>query len=221
MTEQPHNRRGLVASALAAIIVAAIYVILKQRQGPDLIITSDEGWQPDMRVAVSGEVISPGTYVLHGDARIGDLVTAAGGYTDHAARDVLNPAARVGDGQQYTIPTQSPRQGTATTRAEGATAPPPPTSGAMPTPATTMATPAIRPASTTRTSTTTAGKVNINTATSDELASLPAIGPTLAERIIEDRTAHGLYMQIEDLARVRGISARTVEQIHERITVGP
>src|SRR3954468_9724456 len=92
------RRRGIVLSAIAAVVIATIYVVLRQRQMPDLIVQSDEGWQPDVRAAVGGEVIAPGTYTLRGDARLAELVTAAGGYTDRAERGALNPAARVGDG---------------------------------------------------------------------------------------------------------------------------
>jgi competence protein ComEA len=63
--------------------------------------------------------------------------------------------------------------------------------------------------------------VNINTATRDDLEALPAIGPTIAQRIVDDRIANGPYKQVEDLARVRGISARTVDQLRDQITVGP
>ncbi|MDQ6833855.1 MAG: ComEA family DNA-binding protein, partial [Chloroflexota bacterium] len=65
------------------------------------------------------------------------------------------------------------------------------------------------------------GRININTATREELALLPAIGSAIAQRIIDDRTANGPYTQIEDLARVRGVSAHTVDQLRERITVTP
>ncbi len=200
-------------SALAALVVAVVYVLLRQRNGPDLIVQTDDGWQPDVRVAINGEVASPGAYVLHGDARLADLVGAAGGYTDRAARDTLNPAARVGDGQQYTVPTQSPRTATAGSRAETATAAPAVVSMAPATPAASTTPPRTMPPAA-------MGKININTATKDELEALPAIGVALAERIIADRMANGPYTQIEDLARVRGISPRTVDMLRDRITVG-
>lgn len=47
--------------------------------------------------------------------------------------------------------------------------------------------------------------VNINTATAEDLESLPGIGPVLAARIIEDRTRHGPFRALEDLLRVQGI----------------
>jgi competence protein ComEA len=211
------RRRGILLSAVAALVIAVIYVVLRQRHTPDLLVQSDEGWQPDVRAAVGGEVINPGTYMLRGDARIADLVTAAGGYTDHAERTALNPAARVGDGMEYIIPTQAARAATGTAR-------PAPT---LPAIATTAATPvtaiasarATTPARTTTAPATT--KVNINTANRDDLEALPAIGPTIAQRIVDDRIANGPYKQVEDLARVRGISARTVDQLRDQITVGP
>ena len=209
-----NRRRGLVISAVAALVVAAIYVLLRQRQVPDLLVQSDEGWQPDVHVAIGGEVRNPGAYTLHGDARLSDLVAAAGGYTEQAERTALNPAARLSDGMEYTIPVQTARTASAVARATTATNAAP-TAGGTPAPATTPRQPA-------KSVTTTATvPLNINTATLAELEALPAIGPTIAQRIIDDRTANGPYKQIEDLARVRGISSRTVDQLRDRITVGP
>lgn len=206
----------MVLSAVAALIVAAIYVLIRQRNVPELLVQSDEGWRPEVQVAVGGEVVSPGTYVLRGDARLSDLVTAAGGYTERAERTALNPAARVSDGMEYIIPVQMARSVSSPARTVTATVSPAATAGDSAAPSLTP----VRPAP--KASTAPApGRVNINTATKEELEALPTIGPTIAQRIIDDRMANGPYKQIEDLARVRGISAHTVDQLRERITVAP
>lgn len=211
------RRKGLMISAVAALVVAAIYVLLRQRNVPDLIVQSDESWQPEVRVAVGGEVSNPGTYTLRGDARVSDLVAAAGGYTDKAERAALNPAARVGDGMEYIIPVQVARVTSATARASVPTNPTP-TTGTTAVPAPSPV-PAQQPAA--KITPAGPGRINVNTASKEELEALPAIGPTIAQRIVDDRTTNGPYKQIEDLARVRGVSARTVEQLRERITVAP
>ncbi|MDQ6604460.1 MAG: ComEA family DNA-binding protein [Chloroflexota bacterium] len=219
MSDTGSRRRGLILSAVAALVVAAIYVLLRQRNVPDLLVQSDEGWQPEVRAAVGGEVGNPGTYMLRGDARLSDLVAAAGGYTDKAERAALNPAARVSDGMEYIIPVQTARLASATARASvSANASPPPNVGTTAAPS-----PPVSPTQQTATKKTPSapGRININTASQGELEALPAIGPAIAQRIIDDRTANGPYKQIEDLARVRGVSARTVEQLRERITVAP
>jgi len=122
MAEKTRSRQGMVIGALAALVLAAFIVVMRQRGVPDLIVQSDEGWAGEVRVAIAGEVIAPGTYTLRGDARLADVIAAAGGYTDAAARDILNPAARVNDGQAYTIPLQPPpAPRTATTAARATT----------------------------------------------------------------------------------------------------
>jgi competence ComEA-like helix-hairpin-helix protein len=61
--------------------------------------------------------------------------------------------------------------------------------------------------------------VNINTASVDELITLPGIGPTLAARIIAFRTEFGPFNSVEDLLRVRGIRSKLLEKIRDRITL--
>ena len=59
----------------------------------------------------------------------------------------------------------------------------------------------------------------LNRAGAEELACLPGIGPTLAGRIVADRTARGPYRRVEDLDRVRGVGERLVARIRPLLTV--
>jgi len=63
--------------------------------------------------------------------------------------------------------------------------------------------------------------LNINTATADELATLPGIGPTTAQRIVEYRTQFGPFTTLADLTQVFGLGPATIEQIKDLITIGP
>ena len=64
-------------------------------------------------------------------------------------------------------------------------------------------------------------QVNINTASVDELAELPGIGPSLAARIVEYRETHGPFRTLEELLNVKGIGPVKLEQIRPYLTVGP
>ena len=64
----------------------------------------------------------------------------------------------------------------------------------------------------------TGGKVNLNTADSTALEMLPGIGPSLAQRIIDYRQAHGPFERIEDLMQVSGIGQATFEGMKDLIT---
>lgn len=64
-----------------------------------------------------------------------------------------------------------------------------------------------------------AGRVDVNRASPAELASLPGIGPSKAEAIIAEREKKP-FTSVDDLERVRGIGARTVEDLREKVTVG-
>jgi len=64
-------------------------------------------------------------------------------------------------------------------------------------------------------------KININTASVEELDKLPGIGPSLANAIIDYRTKNGPFKQIEDINDVKGIGDALFEKIKEQIAVGP
>ena len=61
-------------------------------------------------------------------------------------------------------------------------------------------------------------KIDLNTASAEELETLRGIGPVLAGRIVEYRTAHGPYTAPEDLLAVEGIGEKTVQEIRDYVT---
>ena len=61
--------------------------------------------------------------------------------------------------------------------------------------------------------------LNLNTATAEELDALNGIGPVLAARIVEYRTAHGPFRYVEDVMEVRGIGPAKLEEFADRVTV--
>ncbi len=62
-------------------------------------------------------------------------------------------------------------------------------------------------------------RVNLNTATVEELDTLDGIGPALAGRIVEYRASHGPFRSVSDVLQVRGIGPRTLEGFADQVTV--
>jgi competence protein ComEA len=65
------------------------------------------------------------------------------------------------------------------------------------------------------------GRVNINTATVADLNTLPGIGPTTAQAIVDYRDQHGMFQVIQDIQNVPGVGPSTYDLIKDYITVGP
>ncbi len=64
-----------------------------------------------------------------------------------------------------------------------------------------------------------AGKVNLNTATAEQLALLPRVGPAVAQRIVEHREQNGEFKQPEELMLVRGIGEKSFELMAPYVAV--
>lgn len=141
-------------------------------------------------VHVGGAVAAPGVQELEEGARVQDAVEAAGGFAEGAARDALNLARVLQDGEQVVVPTEE-ELAAAPVSGEG---------------------PSASPAGD--------GRVNINTATADELDALPGIGPATAEKIVADREANGPFSAAEDLKRVSGIGDKKYAELADAICVG-
>lgn len=148
-----------------------------------------------LTVFVSGGVARPGMYQLGWDARVGDALTAAGGLQAGVDGALVNQAERLFDGAQVHVPLAK-AEGIASS--EGG--PPPGLSGAL-----NVSAPAGGGAG---------GLVNLNTASADGLMSLPGIGPSKAAAIIANRPYDG----VDDLDRVPGFGAKTIDQLRELVT---
>ncbi|WP_379883057.1 helix-hairpin-helix domain-containing protein [Laceyella putida] len=66
---------------------------------------------------------------------------------------------------------------------------------------------------------TSGGKINVNTATAEELDQLNGIGPSKAEAIVRYREEHGPFRSVEEIAQVPGIGEKTVEKFREQIVL--
>lgn len=64
------------------------------------------------------------------------------------------------------------------------------------------------------------GRLNINTATVNDLILLPGIGEVIAQRIIEYRTQNGPFNSVDELENVKGIGKTKLKQITDYITIG-
>ena len=64
------------------------------------------------------------------------------------------------------------------------------------------------------------GKVNINTASVEQLAALPGIGEKLAARIVEQRQKSGSFKSVQELMTVRGIGEKNLAKLEPQLTVG-
>jgi comEA protein len=65
-----------------------------------------------------------------------------------------------------------------------------------------------------------ADKININTASLEELQKLPRIGPQVAQRILDYRKENGSFKRVEDILKVRGVGEKMFSQLKDLITVG-
>jgi comEA protein len=159
-------------------------------------------------VQVEGAVETPGLVYLPHGARVSDAIEAAGGFSSGADAEALNLAETVEDGERIDVPWLEDAEGQAANQSGRVVVRVPPPGYSGPDRDTGGGTRRV------------SYPVNINTAGSYELESLPGIGEELARRIIEYRGSHGRFETIEEITRVEGIGEGRFEAIRDLITVG-
>jgi competence protein ComEA len=157
-----------------------------------------------VRIHVAGAVVRPGVYSVSSSSRVVDAVTAAGGPTSRADLERINLAQTIVDTEQVFVPFRSSR----TTKITVA--------------------PRLRPSRTTVPdalpiigvpSTTVTPLINLNSATSDQLDTLPGVGPSTAKAIISYRNRKGPFGKVEDLLNVPGIGPSKLAALRDQVTV--
>ncbi len=148
---------------------------------------------PRVLVHVLGAVRRPGLVELEEGGRVADALALAGGLTAAADPGELNLAAVVADGSQLVIGTRGKPRGEL--RGDGAGAGAGPGSGSAP------------------------GKVSLNTATLQQLDTLPGVGPVTAQRILDWREQHGRFNSVTELQEVDGIGPKTYADIAPNVRV--
>ena len=166
-------------------------------EGP---LTAEESSEAEpVIVHICGAVKAPGVYELEQGSRVMDAVNAGGGFLPEAAQDSCNLAEPVTDGCQIYIMTKQE-----SLEAEK-------TSGIRQTGRISGASAAV--------SGTGAGLVDLNTADKTALMTLPGIGESRADDILEWRSKNGGFQRIEDIMKISGIKKGAFEKIKDKITV--
>ncbi|MBQ2745301.1 MAG: helix-hairpin-helix domain-containing protein [Lachnospiraceae bacterium] len=138
-------------------------------------------------VHVTGYVVNPGVYYVPEGSRVFEVIELAGGFLDTADKDYLNQAVILNDGQKLHIYSKE-EAATANQSISD--------SGAEQNPN---------------------KLVNINTATKEELMTLPGIGESKAESIIAYRQENGGFKTIEDIMKISGIKDAAFSKIKNYI----
>jgi len=156
-------------------------------------------------VSVVGLVRTPGLVTLAPGARIADALQAAGGVVDGADTIGLNMARPVGDGEQIVVGL-APISGHPTALGSSVAA------GSAPMPGTQApVSGSVKPKS---------GEVlDLNTATVEQLDTLPGVGPVTAAAIVAWRQAHGKFTSVDQLADVEGIGPARLEKLRALVRV--
>jgi competence protein ComEA len=171
-----------------------IFLVTRPPRGEPIVLLPAPTPAP-ITVYVQGGVNRPGLYSLPQQSRVNDAILAAGGLSNNGDTGSLNLAEILKDGDQVSVPTYLNPTVNGEKSGQATDPPDKPTSSSL-------------------------TIVNINTASVDELDTLPEIGVKTAQAIIDYRNAHGLFTKIDDILKVQGIGPVTFEKIKDLITIG-
>lgn len=147
-------------------------------------------------VDIKGEVLRPGVYEFSCESRMQEVIKKAGGFTEEADETKINLAQKITDQMQMIVPNVNSKQEGGVTEGNSEKG----------------------NSSNMILSNAKQGKVNINTATLEELQTIKGIGKKKAEAILQYRKEHGPFRTKEDLLEVKGIGKKALEAIESQVT---
>ena len=157
-----------------------------------------EGSEKDeskVTVDVKGAVVNPGVYTLKEGARVTDVIQEAGGMTEDADAKSVNLAASLSDEEVIYVANKDENVSVLDQTSTGQVS----DKGGQ--------------------AVSKDGKINLNTATSEQLQTISGIGAKRTEDIIAYRESHGGFQSVDDLKNVSGIGDKTLDKIRESLYV--
>lgn len=222
MTRFNKKQKIIIGIFIVVVAIVAIYYsykqennFLEQTENLEIENQAKEGAEESEEttekekiiVHISGAVQNEGIVELESGSRVADAIEKAGGLKENAYMDEINLAYQLEDGEKMHIPTieeqkekenqESKVENESATGSDGTTSK--------------SSNSSINNGSQT--------KININTATEEELDTLPGIGPSTATKILDYRKEKGKFKTIEEIKEVSGIGENKYEKIKDRITV--
>ncbi len=216
-------RKQIIIGIISVIVIASLIVITiinidKEEPKEEIILQKKDEHKekveiPDkLKVDIKGQVINPGIYSLNADSRVIDVIAAAGGLTGEADTSVINLSKKITDEMviivysktevadfHKTKQIEEQVQEKCIQQDEEALVNNACISSEVEVKKT--------------------GKISINTASKEELMTLPGIGESKAKDIISYREKNGPFKSVEDIKKVTGVGDSIFAQIKENITV--
>ncbi|EKO1912804.1 helix-hairpin-helix domain-containing protein [Clostridium botulinum] len=146
--------------------------------------------EKEITVYVNGEVKNPGVYKLNENSRVEELIKISGGYSSNADKGKLNLAKKLKDEDYIYIEKKGENNGGTNNSAA-------PTNSGI----------------------SAEGKVDLNTASKEELKTIPGIGDVTAQKILDYREKQGTFKNFEDLKAIGRIGDKTIEKIKEKAEI--
>ena len=214
------NKKIILLSIIIIFIIGIYYLFIRDKDYLEsdssmniLNTEEDEGIENKISITedkekiviyVAGAVKNEGIYELDKNSRIADCIEKAGGLTEDANIKTINLAYVLEDGMKVYIPSNSDvnkvedETNLYVSKENGS---------------------ANTGTSTSKNTSVKNSKININIATQTELETLPGIGPSTAEKIINYRKEKGKFGSIEDIKKVSGIGESKYSKIKDYITI--
>ncbi|MSS64465.1 helix-hairpin-helix domain-containing protein [Velocimicrobium porci] len=204
------QKRIFIAVTVLLILIAGLYYSIGYRaegeeelfsaedlslENPGELDNKQDNKTEEICIYICGQVKKAGVYYLQENCRVADVIEAAGGFKKGAAKEQVNLAKKLSDGEKVYIPskketdsaeeTENDRQDREHTSVEEVQK----------------------------------MKINLNEASESALMTLPGIGKSKAAAIIRYRTEYGFFKEIEEIKKIEGIKDGVFQKIKDYITI--
>ena len=216
-----HRKAIIIASLLILVTIitttSIVYMNRSNKKEDEQIVLEKKPIKKadkndDMyKVDIKGQVVNPGIYSLSINSRVIDVIEKAGGLTENADTTVINLSKKISDEMVIIIYSYEEVKEFGKTKEKESRV-------LMECKNNEIYSIENNACIETKETPLTSGKININTATKEELMTLPGIGESKANDIIKYREANGQFKSIEELTNINGIGENILAKIKENIT---